>query len=379
MVKLGDVATVISGTTPKTFIREYWNGTNCWVTPAELVDNLILVKDTVRKITDLAIKDTSLKPLPIGTVLLSSRAPIGKVALTGCVMYCNQGFKNLICGKRIYNKYLFWFLKGKTQYLNSLGRGATFKEISKTIVEMIEIPLPPLEIQKQIANTLDKVQEIIDGHKKQLEDLDNLIKATFYDMFGDPVTNDRDWRASKLKNISSLQSGGTPSREICEYFLGTIPWITTVALNKLFISYEDANEYITEEAIKNSATKLVPPNSILFGTRVGVGKVAINTIPICTNQDIVAIINIDEILNIIFLIETLKNFSGFFNTQKRGATIKGITSNMLRDTIIILPPLHLQTQFAEIVTNIEAQKTIVKQSITESQNLFNSLMSKYFD
>src|SRR5690606_35558930 len=123
----------------------------------------------------LAISDTSLKPLPIGTVLLSSRAPIGKVAITGCVMYCNQGFKNLVCGERIYNKYLFWFLRGRTEYLNSLGRGVTFKEISKTIVEGIRIPLPPFDIQKHIADTLDKTQEIIDGHKKQLAELDNLI------------------------------------------------------------------------------------------------------------------------------------------------------------------------------------------------------------
>ena len=379
MVRLGDIATVVTGSTPKTSVEEYWNGTNCWITPAELSDKVIVVHDTERKVTDLAISDTSLKPLPIGTVLLSSRAPIGKVAITGCVMYCNQGFKNLVCGERIYNKYLFWFLRGRTEYLNSLGRGVTFKEISKTIVEGIRIPLPPFDIQKHIADTLDKTQEIIDGHKKQLAELDNLIKSFFYEMFGDPVTNEKHWDQKKLSMLSSLVSGGTPSREFPEYFNGDIPWITTVALGKLFISDEDAVEYITEDAVENSATKKIPPGSVLFGVRVGVGKVAINLVEMCTNQDVVAITDIDKRLNNIFLMETLKKYSRLYSSQQRGATIKGITSKILQDTLIPIPPFDLQNKFADIVTKIEEQKILVKQAITESEHLFNSLMSEYFD
>ncbi|MGI6366686.1 MAG: restriction endonuclease subunit S [Bacillota bacterium] len=163
------------------------------VTPAEIEDTDVVISDTVRKITAKAIADTGLTQLPKGTVLLSSRAPIGKVAITGVEMYCNQGFKNLICSERIYNKFLFWFLKGRTEYLNSLGRGATFKEISKRIVEDIYVPLPPLEIQRKIAKTLDTVSEILAMRKQQLAELDNLIKSIFYDMFGDPVTIEKGW------------------------------------------------------------------------------------------------------------------------------------------------------------------------------------------
>ena len=147
----------------------------------------------------------------------------------------------------------------------------------------------------------------------------------------------------------------------------------------MFIGNEDAVEYITEDAVENSATKKIPPGSILFGVRVGVGKVAINLVEMCTNQDIIAITNIDKRLNNVFLMETLKKYSKFYSAQQRGATIKGITSKTLQDTLIPIPPLDLQNKFATIVTKIEEQKALVKQAIAESEHLFNSLMSEYFD
>ena len=161
MARLGDICTVVSGTTPKSTQAEYWDGDLNWVTPAELTDESDIIYDSQRKITQQAVIDSSLKSFPAGTVLLSSRAPIGKVAIAGTEMYCNQGFKNLICSDKIYNRYLYHFLKDKTDYLNSLGRGATFKEISKSIVENIEIPLPSLEEQRKIAAELDKVSDLI--------------------------------------------------------------------------------------------------------------------------------------------------------------------------------------------------------------------------
>ena len=127
MVRLGDVCTVVSGTTPKSTQPEYWDGDLNWVTPAELTDESDVIYESQRKITSQAVADSGLKSFPAGTVLLSSRAPIGKVAIAGTEMYCNQGFKNLICSDKIYNRYLYHFLKNNTDYLNSLGRGATFK------------------------------------------------------------------------------------------------------------------------------------------------------------------------------------------------------------------------------------------------------------
>ena len=107
--KLGEICKIVSGTTPKTSIAEYWDGDIKWLTPAEIKDDSYTIYDTVRKITLLGKEKSGLNLFPKGTVVLSSRAPIGKVAIAGCDMCCNQGFKNLICSETVYNKYLYWF------------------------------------------------------------------------------------------------------------------------------------------------------------------------------------------------------------------------------------------------------------------------------
>ena len=179
--KLGEICEIVSGSTPKTGIAEYWDGNLKWITPAEIDDESYIITDSARKLTKLGVKKTGLSSFPSGTVILSSRAPIGKVAIAGCEMYCNQGFKNLICSDRINNRYLYWFLKGNTAYLNSLGRGATFKEISKKIVSDIEINVPEISQQLAAVDALERVSEIIRLRKNQLQKLDELIKARFVD------------------------------------------------------------------------------------------------------------------------------------------------------------------------------------------------------
>ena len=101
--KLGDICDIVSGGTPKTGIKEYWDGNLKWITPAEINDDSYIINDSVRKITEMAVDETKLSSFPKGTVILSSRAPIGKVAIAGCEMYCNQGFKNLVCSNIINN------------------------------------------------------------------------------------------------------------------------------------------------------------------------------------------------------------------------------------------------------------------------------------
>lgn len=172
--KLGEICEVVTGTTPKTNIPEYWGKGHYWVTPAELNDTAVYIDRTEREITDEALSKTKLRLLPVGTVLLSSRAPIGKVAITKVEMYCNQGFKNCICSDSICNKYLFYFLRMMKEYLNSLGRGATFKEISKSIVESIRIPLPPLSLQRLFAQRIEQIEREKSEVQKSIQDLETL-------------------------------------------------------------------------------------------------------------------------------------------------------------------------------------------------------------
>lgn len=196
-------------------------------------------------------------------------------------------------------------------------------------------------------------------------------------MFGNVITNSKGWDTVQLKEICSLKSGGTPTRSRPEYFVGDIPWITTVALGNNLIDYNNAVEYITQEAIDNSATKLIPEGSLLFGMRVGVGKISVNSVPMCTNQDIMAITEIDTSkYNLIFLKKIIESYSEYFNNQKRGATIQGIKSDTLKEIKIPLIDTQLQNQFVEFVNQVDKLKFEVETSLKQLEERLNSFNIK---
>ena len=158
-VTIKEIGSVVGGATPKTDHDEYWGGSYRWITPAELDADSGYIYDSVRKLTKAGVESCSLQEMPVGTVILSSRAPIGKVAIAGNTFYCNQGFKNIICKEGITPRYLYTVLLLNVEYLNSLGRGATFKEISKGIVESIRIPVPSMELQEQFAAFVEQTDK----------------------------------------------------------------------------------------------------------------------------------------------------------------------------------------------------------------------------
>ena len=148
-VSITDVADIVLGTTPNSKIKEYWDGELKWITPAEIEEESFIISDTVRHITEDGRNSSNLTLLPVGSVLFSTRAPIGKVAIAGEEMYCNQGFKNFICKPELNNVFLYYTLRLNKEYLVSLGTGTTFKELSKKIVESIKISVPAKEQQEQ--------------------------------------------------------------------------------------------------------------------------------------------------------------------------------------------------------------------------------------
>ena len=300
--KLGEICEIVSGSTPKTSVAEYWDGDIKWITPAELTNESYIIDDSVRKLTELGVKKTGLTPFPAGTVILSSRAPIGKVAIAGCEMYCNQGFKNLICSDKINNKYLYWFLKGNTAFLNSLGRGATFKEISKGIVSNIEINVPDAESQDRAVCNLEKISEVIKMRKKEIFELDNLIKARFIEMFGDPRSNPFGFPKSMLKDTCKVVTGNTPSRAVQEYYGDFVEWIKTDNIVSGLPNPTKATESLSEEGMK--VGRVVNKNSILMaciaGSITSIGKVCITDRTVAFNQQINAVVPMTKrILNIL--------------------------------------------------------------------------------
>ena len=207
-VKLGDVCTIVSGATPKTKIEEYWGGEIKWITPAELSDDSHYVSDTEKHLTEAGYESASLHMMPKGTVLLTTRAPIGKVAITAEKMCCNQGFKNMICSSAINNEFLFRYLKSRTAELRAMGRGATFKELSKKNVTGFEIKLPTLDCQLEAVGKLTAVEDQIVHAKSRLDYLDSLVKSRFVEMFGG-----KEYPTSCFSAlVSSMRNGLSPSK-----------------------------------------------------------------------------------------------------------------------------------------------------------------------
>lgn len=179
-----DIGKVISGATPKTCNPDYWDGEINWIAPAELSSgHNYYYYNTKKKITSEGYKSCSAELFPKGTVMLSSRAPIGKVAIAGGKMCSNQGFKNILLSDDVNSVYLYYWLFLKKEYLNSLGRGATFKEISKKIVENIKIPVPPITLQEKFASIVEQVEKIKDKLKNEKKDADELFDALMQKAF----------------------------------------------------------------------------------------------------------------------------------------------------------------------------------------------------
>ena len=184
MKLIKQIGRVVSGATPKTNNDDYWDGDKLWITPAELNDNSFIIYNSERKITDAGVNSCAVNLLPKNTVILSSRAPIGKTAIVGTEMYCNQGFKNIIPSDEINSIYLYELLKSKTEYLNSLGRGATFKEISKDIVENIKIKVPPLELQNKFAQIVEQIDKQKFEFEKSIKKLEELQASLMQEYVG---------------------------------------------------------------------------------------------------------------------------------------------------------------------------------------------------
>ena len=175
--KLPEVSTIVLGSTPSSSNAAFWDGDVKWITPAELSDDSFYLYDSERHITEEGVKSTSLKPFPAGTVILSTRAPIGKTAIAGCEMYCNQGFKNFVCDNTINPVYLFYSLRIHNPELQKMGTGSTFLELSKKAIEQISISVPPKELQDEFEQFYKQADKSKFELKQAIEKIDKVMRA----------------------------------------------------------------------------------------------------------------------------------------------------------------------------------------------------------
>lgn len=380
--KFKEVSTVIGGSTPKTDKSEYWGGSHYWVTPAEL-DGSKYISKTERSLTDKAVSETNLTLLPTGTVLLSSRAPIGKVCITQSPMYCNQGFKNIVCSDLLYNEFVYYYLLHNVDYLQSLGTGATFKEISKKVVENVEIIVPSLSDQHTIVAEFDKLNDVIALKHKQLADLDSLAQSLFYEMFGDPVVNEQGWEVKKLDTLCTHIVDcphSTPKKvdKITSY-----PCIRTSELKGGNISW-DTMQYLEKDEYDVRIARLKPEaGDIVFGREGTIGDAVIlpkgyffslgqRTMLLRTNESMVT----NTFLHRVILSEWVKKQIRSVNVS---STVAHVNIKDFKLFDIPLPPLPLQKSFATKIAKIEAEKQRVKSSLKDLETLLASRMQYWFD
>ena len=181
--QIGEVTKIVTGTTPDTNDVENWNGGINWITPAEIKEDTLYIYETERKITEKGQKSKSLTLMPKGTVIFSTRAPIGKTAIAGTEMCCNQGFKNCICSININNIYLYYVLKNNTIYFNNLGTGATFKELSKRVFEKVKIAVPPITLQNQFSEIVKQIDKQKFEIEKSLKETQELYESLMEEYF----------------------------------------------------------------------------------------------------------------------------------------------------------------------------------------------------
>ena len=250
--KISDIADVIGGGTPSTSNSSYWNGNIPWLTPRDLTGyTKVYISKGERNITVEGLRNSSARLLPKGTVLLTSRAPIGYVAIAKNEITTNQGFKSLVL-KEDYadNEFIYYWIKNNIDYLQSIGTGTTFAEISGRVVKDIEISLPPLSEQKTIASVLSSLDDKIDLLHRQNATLEKMAETLFRQWFvercPEPVEGEEkeEWEEKPLSSIANFLNGLA-----CQKFLpkNDIDKLPVLKIKELREGFTDKSDWATTD------------------------------------------------------------------------------------------------------------------------------------
>ena len=354
-VRLGDVCVIITGNTPSTKNEQYYSSKDIpFIKPSDLPANFFSEIKTSEFFISESARPIS-RIIPKNSVLVSCIGIIGKVGISKREVSFNQQINALIPNiNQIDYKYLASAILNKKKYISEKANAAVVPIINKTEFSNLEIPLPPLETQKQIAAVLDKCTSLISKYKKMLEKYDTLIKSRFIEMFGDPILNSKGYNYKKLEELGKWESGGTPSRKNSDYFKGTIPWYSAGELNSLYLY--DSNEKITENAIKESSAKLFRKGSLFVGMYdTAAFKMGIATSDCSSNQACANILPNKEV-NVLWLYYILLEMKEFFLQNRRGVRQKNLNLGMIKGFEIPYATIDLQNKFATFVQQIDKSK-----------------------
>ncbi|MGY1985395.1 restriction endonuclease subunit S [Blastococcus sp. SYSU DS0669] len=380
MLALGECCEIVSGATPKSSIPDFWGGDVAWATPADLSElSGAYIETTPRKLTAAGLASCSAKVLPVGSVLLSSRAPIGHVAINRAPMATNQGFKSLIPKAEVLDaKYLYHWLCFKKTYLQSLGNGATFKEISKTTVARVEIPVPSMEEQRRIAAILDQVDDLRAKRRQQLAHLDALPQSLFHSMFA------QSYEPSPLGHVATFIRGVTfkPDDKV-EEGPGAVAVMRTKNVQKRLDRSDEI--HIPARLVKRQEQYLSQGDTLISSANSWnlVGKACfVESLPkpAAIGGFVTALRSRGQLdphyLFHWFTSRKIQEVARSFSTQT--TNIANLNLKRCADLPIPVPPIDLQREFAACVAQIHAEQVAVQHGQTSIDELSSSLLSRAF-
>jgi type I restriction enzyme S subunit len=380
--KLGEVCEIINGGTPDTTVPRYWDGENLWITPKDMgkLDD-IYVYETSRKITDAGLKNSSAKMLPLNSIILSSRAPIGHLAINKKPVSTNQGCKGIIPTKKATTLYLYYFLSNSVDLLNNLGTGTTFKELSGSKLATVEIPLPPLHEQQSIVAFINEAFASIAIAKANAEQNLKNAKELFESYLQNVVTNkEKGWEEKKLSEITSLLGDGlhgTPKYdENGEYY-----FINGNNLDNGKITYKDSTKKVSVKEYEKYKKKL-NDRTILVSINGTLGNVAFYH-----NEKVIlgksaCYFNLKEGVDKDFIKYIISStyYLKYAHKEATGATIKNVSLKTMREFIVPLPSLKIQQTIVHKLDALSSEtkrlESNYQQKLSDLEELKKSVLQK---
>lgn len=372
---------IFGGGTPSTSKSEYWDGDVVWLSPSDLppIGVISYVSNSSRKISKAGLAASSANLLPKGAVVYSSRASIGKVGICDVELATNQGFVNFICGPELNTKFLAYVLVKMTPEIEMLSNSTTFKEVSRTSIKNLEIPVPPLDEQKRIVSILDRAEALRRKRKEAIRLLDEHIKSVFLEMFGDPATNPKKLRQSKIKDMGRVVTGNTPPRSNKDSYGHHIEWIKSDNINNDQCIATTAEEWLSKEGA--SRARIVPAGSVLVtciaGSKSCIGNSGLVDREVTFNQQINAIVPNEDIDSYFLFMQI--NLSKILFQKAATSGMKGLLSKGKFCEIELLnPKVSDQRSFADQFIKCEnLRKKMLLQS-EELDNQFSVLVQQAF-
>ena len=382
--KLGEVCEIRNGGTPKTGNKEYWNGGIKWITPKDLGKlNDIYVADTLRKISEIGLQKSSAKIIPKNSIILSTRAPIGYIAINTLEMATNQGCRGIIPSNKIIEKYLFYFLRNSVNLLNDLGVGTTFKELSTKALASVQIPVPSLPEQKRIVAILDRTFKAIDQAKTNTEQ--NLKNAKeLFESYLQGVFSDRKWSIVKLDDVCEKVEYGSSSKSSDE---GCMPVLRMGNIQNGRFMWDDLKYSNNEE---DNEKYLLNYNDVLFNRTNSpelVGKTAIykSEMPAIFAGYLIRIRRKKDLLNADYLnyylnSQMAKNYG--YTVVISSVNQANINGKKLKTYPIPLPPIEKQEQIVKELDSLSSEiiklSNIYQSKLANIAELKKSILQKAF-